>query len=69
MSNVIRFVTKNNESKSEKLNSITSGCEIIIFPGIRYSRSENSEINDSKATKRRRNTVRTSIEPKRKRGI
>jgi len=69
MSNVIRFVTKNSKSKSEKLNSITSSCEIIIFPGIRYSRSENSEINDSKATKRRRNTVRTSIEPKRKRGI
>jgi len=68
MSNVIRFVTKNSKSKSEKLNSITSSCEIIIFPGIRYSRSENSEINDSKATKRRRNTVRTSIEPKRKRG-
>ena len=68
MSNVIRFVTKNRYSKSKKLNSITVGCEIIIFPGIRYSRSKNSEISDSKATKRRRNTVKTSIEPKRKRG-
>ena len=68
MSNVVRFFTKNNNSKSEKLNSINSGCEIVIFPGIRYSRSENSETSDIKLTKRRRNTMKTSIEPKRKRG-
>ena len=68
MSNVFRFVTQNKRSKIKKINSITSDCEIIIFPGIRYCRSENSDLQDKNITKRRRNTIKTSNEPKRKRG-
>ena len=68
MSNVIRFVTGNKPSKNKKKSSNTSGCEIIIFPGIRYSRSETIKIYDTKITKRKRNTLKTSNEPKRKRG-
>lgn len=68
MSNVIRFVTKNRYSKSKKLNSITVGCEIIIFPGIRYSRPDDIEVKNRKTSKRRSNSVKATIEPKRKRG-
>ena len=68
MSNVIRFVTNNKKSKKEIIKSKNSSCEIIIFPGIRYSWSDNSEMSKNKAAKRRRNAVKTSIEQKRKRG-
>jgi hypothetical protein len=68
MANVLRFVTQEKRSKLKKKISISSGCEIIIFPGIRYNRSENIEIRDENVTKRRANTVKTSTEPKRKRG-
>ena len=68
MANVLRFVIKEKRSKVNKKDSIASGCEVIIFPGIRYYRSENAEICDEKITKRRKNTIKTPIEPKRKRG-
>jgi hypothetical protein len=68
MSNVIRFVTKNNKSKNQKIKSINSDCEIIIFPGIRYSWPEDAEVKDRKTAKRRSNSVKATIEPKRKRG-
>jgi len=68
MANVLRFVTKEKRSKLKKKISISSGCEIIIFPGIRYNRSENIEVHDENITKRRVNTVKIPTEPKRKRG-
>ena len=54
MSNVFRFVTQNKRSKIKKINSITSGCEIIIFPGIRYSTEKNPVFNDKIVAKTRK---------------
>ncbi len=68
MSNVIRFVTNNNKSKNQKIKSINLDCEIIIFPGIRYSRPDDIEVKNRKTSKRRSNSVKAPIEPKRKRG-
>jgi hypothetical protein len=68
MSNIIRFVTKNNKSKTIKNLKIVQNCEILLFTGVRYCRSEDDSIQNSKSIKRRRSCIKQQNEPKRRRG-
>ena len=67
MSNIIRFVTKKNNSKIVKNSNNEIKCQIILFTGVRYCHSENETFQNNKVIKRQRNIIKQPNERKRRR--
>jgi hypothetical protein len=63
MSQVLKFPKSKLRSQKKSHESTRVGCEIIIFPGIRYSREENPVNNDKPVTKRRRSSPKHRLAP------
>ena len=68
MSNIIRFVTKKKNGKIVKNSNNEINCQIILFTGVRYCRSENETFQNNKVIKRQRNIIKQPNEQKRRRG-
>ena len=67
MSNIIRFVTKKNNSKIAKNSNIEINCQIILFTGVRYCRRDSETFQNNKVIKRQRNIIKQPNERKRRR--
>jgi hypothetical protein len=63
MSQVLKFPKSKLRRQKKSDERTRVGCEIIIFPGIRYSREEKPVNNDKPVTKRRRSSPKHTLAP------